>query len=265
MIKTEQNSRVVFVIRPLQQEVSGKLVAYHFCRDAWFSSMGQCDYAMHGILSNEGTLQWQSSPSFAALGRVERVFDDSVLHGSREASTVQMPSVCVKWFCAHTGGNLGFFPACIIVTSRRGESADEIGGRLSHQEQTVGHHLHRVAVLTEKLWESGARQIKRRQCNTPAVWLRISSFCILKFTQLWLLVSHSWLKSIIKILFPLNTFQCHVKDKSWGHVIFSYPETNSTDVHRHLLNIDKGSSSLLSTLLDLRVPLAAVSEQYCWH
>lgn len=36
-------------------------------------------------------------------------------------------------------------------------------------------------------------------------------------------------------------------------------------VRQHLLSSDKGRGKFFSALLDLRVPLAAVSEQYRWH
>lgn len=100
-------------------------------------------------------IQWQRTrpPPYAkaALGRVERVFDDRVLHGLKTVGTVQKPSVWLKWFVLAQEDIMACFSVCTIITSLRGENADEISGQLSHQEQTVGHHLHKDAVLTEKL------------------------------------------------------------------------------------------------------------------
>lgn len=74
-----------------------------------------------------------------------------MLYGLEKVRVVQMPSVCVKWFCARTGGNLCFFQSEALSLLFKGENADEISGRLDRQVQTLGHHLHKVAVFTEKL------------------------------------------------------------------------------------------------------------------
>lgn len=100
------------------------------------------------------------------------------------------------------------------------KNADEISGELSHQEQTAGHHLYEVAVLTEKLWESGARQINGRQCDIPAVWQRILSFYILNFIQLWLLIHQTLIERgfFLRQCFSLNTGPPNVKNSTWLYV-----------------------------------------------
>lgn len=90
---------------------------------------------------------------------------------------------------------LWLLSVCAIVTSLWGGNADEISGQLGLQEQTVGHHLHEVALLAEKLWERGARVSATHRCNTPALWKRISlTFWISSSIGFWFVTI--WLRLV---------------------------------------------------------------------
>lgn len=211
---------------------------------------------IHAVTGNSPSSARQRSAGWGRVDAWRRC--GSWLVGSKHGED----AICLDevGLCVRTRAKPQVLSLCSVVSWLWGAKADEISAQLSHREQTEGHHQE-VALLCE----SAARWIYARKCNAPAPHTD-SSRKHLCHTAVAFISPQSDFESIFFFKIwccSLSTDSSNLKDQTWAF----YSGTNCTCVHKHLENTDKGKGScfvffLLHYICD---PLAAASEQYCWH